>query len=495
MNPFPLQPAWPRTPLEVNDLFARQRDGDPLGVAVHRFMALYACFAAGLSTSIVEWSALPLLICFLVRMTGQHRILRPLWFDSVGLLTVAWAALLTLSMLYSAASGRDVLTDWQSIRYAGFVIALWPVLDIRAWLIRALIAGLLVGQGAQLLQFLQMTFDFRLLPIDRMPGRISGWWEPVVAGSLLCGALGLHLGATLFPPPRGRERGVGSLVPVTQASRDSAARRSSVARVIAFFGVLITLAGILATGTRGAWIGATLLLVFAFLLIMVRVAQASRLCMGDASPQRTSIMRGLLRPLALILLLTTLSLGAVALFAGQGLRDRYHRGVDEVRAALTEQNYATDTGLRIAMWKWAIAASRTHPLLGVGSGGYQPFVRSQTPESAATLGAPAQAIPLVHRHAHSWYLHTLAVTGLLGFATLFLLFVRAVVSGLRPPASPDGVLPNPHNLGPALALIGLACAGLFDPITVNAQTSYLFWILIALCLPSRPRDIANGAGA
>ena len=469
---FPPAPLWPRSPLEVNNLFARQRTGDPLGVAIHRFMALYACFAAGLSTSIVEWSALPLLICFLVRMTGQHRILRPLWFDPVGMLTIAWAVLLSLSMLYSAASGREVLSDWQSIRYAGFVMALWPVLDIRTWLIRALIAGLLVGQSAQLLQFLQMTFDFRLLPIDRMPGRISGWWEPVVAGSLLCGALGLHLGAAVFPTVR-----------VAQASRlclsESATRRSSKLRAVALVGVLITLAGILATGTRGAWIGAAMLLCFTLALVAFRASSRARI----------------LRPAIALAIVAAIAFAAVTLFAGKGLQDRYHRGVEEVRAALTEQNYATDTGLRIAMWKWAIAASRTHPILGVGSGGYQPFVRSQTPESAAALSAPAQAIPLVHRHAHSWYLHTLAVTGILGFATLFLLYVRAVVSGLRPPAPAGGVLANPHAAGPALALIGLACAGLFDPITVNAQTSYLFWILIALCLPSRPCDISGGAGA
>lgn len=458
MSPYPI--PFPRSPFEVNDLFARQRFADPIGHNIHTALAAAACLCAGLPTFIYEWAGLPLLICFFIRMTAHHRVCRPVWCDVVALLSVAWAALLSLSLLWSPATGRALLSDWQAIRYIGFVLAIWPVLDRRNVLICALIIGLLIGQASQALQYLQDTLHFRLLPLDRMPGRISGWWDPVVAGSLLCAALGLHLA----PAVRVAQASLGGRL----YSRDSGPRHAFKFRAFALLGALISLTGILATGTRGAWIGAAMLLCIAFVLAAFHASSRARS----------------VRPAIALAIVAVVALGSVALFAGQGLRDRYHRGVSEVHAALTEQNYTSDTGLRIAMWRWAIAAARTHPITGLGSGGYQPWVRAQTPETAADLSAPAQAIPLVHAHAHSWYLHTLTVTGIVGCAILFSMTFLAIRAGLRGPRA--FARSSGYAAGPALALIGLACAGLFDPITVNAQTNYLFWLLIALCLPMRP---------
>jgi hypothetical protein len=44
-----------------------------------------------------------------------------------------------------------------------------------------------------------------------------------------------------------------------------------------------------------------------------------------------------------------------------------------------------------------------------------------------------------------------------------------------------------YDAGPPLALVGLAAAGLFDTIHVNQQTANLLFILLALCVPMRPR--------
>ncbi|MBY0398295.1 MAG: hypothetical protein K2X91_17760 [Thermoleophilia bacterium] len=93
---------------------------------------------------------------------------------------------------------------------------------------------------------------------------------------------------------------------------------------------------------------------------------------------------------------------------------------------------------------------------------------------------------MLHALAHSWYLHTLATTGLLGAALLFGALILAIRSGLRGPR--DGARPIGYDAAPPLGLIGLAAAGLFDTITINQQTAFLFFVLFALCLPTRPRS-------
>src|SRR5690606_40313370 len=70
------------------------------------------------------------------------------------------------------------------------------------------------------------TCALPILPTwNRLPGRNSGWWDPVIAGSLLTAALGLHLPAALWG--------------------------KKVWRALGIAGCAITLPGILATGTRG----------------------------------------------------------------------------------------------------------------------------------------------------------------------------------------------------------------------------------------------------
>src|SRR5260370_1073623 len=86
---------------------------------------------------------------------------------------------------------------------------------------------------------------------------------------------------------------------------------------------------------------------------------------------------------------------------------------------------------RDRQWRWGWAALRTHPLFGVGAGGYRPWVRSRTEEEAAELHAPAGAIMHVHSHAHSWYVHTFATLGVIGGALLLWLVGTAIPAALR----------------------------------------------------------------
>jgi hypothetical protein len=110
-------------------------------------------------------------------------------------------------------------------------------------------------------------------------------------------------------------------------------------------------------------------------------------------------------------------------------------------------------------------------------------VRSQTPETAAKLGVPFEAAPNVHAQAHSVYFHTLATGGLIGLTLFGLLGLGAVRLTLRTAGA------HWTDLAPALGLVGLACAGLFDTVTVNQQPSYFFYLLLPFCLPTRPRSV------
>lgn len=435
----------PQSAAQVEALFAAQRSADPIGVRIHLALALGACFFAGWSTSYVEWCAVPVLLCFLVRMTGRHRILEPLAFDRVLHLLLAWGAWVGLSVLWSSGPNfKAWQVDIQPLRFLALAVILWPVMDHRRWLILTLMAGIACGQCAQLIHLTTLQLGSSWMPFHRMPGRITGWWDPVSGGTVLCAGLGLWLAPALF--------GIGRW------------------RIFGALGVAVTLVCIGLTGTRGAWIGAAGLCTLSIAIALYKVRPRSRI----------------LIPVVAIFILALLGGGAAYLAAGPRISDRLHRGVEEVRAAFDSKDYTTDTGLRIAMWQWAAAAAKERPIVGVGAGGYQPWVRSQTPETAAALHAPIEAAPEVHAQAHSWYLHTLATTGLVGLTLLGLLSWSALKSGLAAHPGPSDLL-HSLSMGPALALIGLACAGLFDTITVNQQPDFLFYLLIALCLPSRPR--------
>ncbi len=50
------------------------------------------------------------------------------------------------------------------------------------------------------------------MTFDRLPGRNSGWWQPVVGGTMLTAGVGLHLPAALTGRGKWRLIGVFGLV-------------------------------------------------------------------------------------------------------------------------------------------------------------------------------------------------------------------------------------------------------------------------------------------
>lgn len=444
-----------QTPAEVDELFLRQRRGDPTGYRIQLVLTLLGCGLLFGPTFAVEFAWLPALICFLVRMTGQHAVLEPLAFDRVLWAALAFWGLATASVLWTFGDRSAWFGDVQGVRFIPALFIVWCVLDRRSWLIVAILIGGTIGLLSQVAHLIDVNTGGALgLPIHRMPGRISGWWDPVVGGSMLSALLGMWLAPALW----GRAwtvRGLGAL------------------------GACATVGGILLTGTRGAWIAAALLLPVAAGIAAWRVRPARRV----------------LVPIAALVILGAIGAGGGWLLAGEGAKARVRNAANDVRLVFESRNYDSDTGMRLAMWRWAIAAFRDHPALGVGSGGYHSWVRSRSAEQAAALDAPAEVAPLVHAHAHSWSLHTLATLGAAGVLTLLAMLGCAIWAGLT---TRDDERDNALAAAPALGVIGLALAGIFDTITVNQQTTILLCVLLGLCLARRPaehRPIAGGTPA
>lgn len=434
-----------QSPAQVEGLFERQRTGDRIGYRIQLVLTLAACGMVCGPTFVVEFAWVPALICFLVRMTGQHAVLEPLAFDRVLWLTLAFWSLAAVSVLWTFGDRAAWLGDVQGVRFFPVLLIIWCVLDLRSWVIVALLAGGTLGLVAQVAHLIDVKSGGMLeLPIARMPGRISGWWDPVSGGTLLVGLLGVWL------------------APVFWA-------RSRRARVLGVLGASATLAGVLMTGTRGAWIASAMLVP----------------CAAGVAMWRVRPLKRVLVPVMAIVVAGGIGLSWAWALGGDGLRERVKSAAGEVRMVFESRNYDSDTGMRLAMWEWALAAWRSEPILGVGAGGYPSWVRSRTPEQAAALGAPAETAGRVHAHAHSWLLHVLATLGSVGGIVLLVVLALGVWSGLTAREDErDGAL----AAGPALGIIGLALAGLFDTVTVNQQTTLMLCVLLALCLARRPSD-------
>lgn len=476
---------WTRqTPDEIDALFARQRGSDPFGTRLHLWAGVAACFLAGFPTTYVTWAALPVLAVWLVRMWTHHRVLGPLWWEATARLALAWSAWLLASLAWSddRATGLD---EAGALAFLLLIPALYPLLDRRDLLLRALCAGLLLGVGVQALHVVDTFAGQGWFRWGRLPGRYSGWWDPVVGGSLLCGLVGIAgglLSAAIMR--RGRLAGLGLLV--------------------------AGIAGTIATGSRGAWIACTLTMGASTLLcalVWMRRGDARARTEGD---RRRFGWRGWTAAVGALAVLLTIAASVV--LATPSLRARFEEGQNEVRAAVQSRDYSTFTGARVAMWEWAWAAWKSHPVAGVGAGGYRAWVRAQTERAVAEAGsgrapgpgdelsAPGPVVfgtdgnarEIVHAHAHGLVPQVAATTGAVGVVLVLGLMlwplIRETRDLTRRHAATAGVAPgfDTSAWACAMGLLGLAFAGLFDSITVNQQTWYLTSVLLALGVGHRP---------
>lgn len=415
----------------MNDAIDRQHRRDLIGVRLQWLFIVVGLVVFTTSTSATEIALAPAAVYTFIRLNNTWRCYPSCLLQPILLLSVAFVAWSALTLLWTPdpAQGLDELAK---VRVLGLWLILWPLMQARRWFIGALCIGFALGNLVQTLHVIGTALDLPLLQWNRHLGRNSGWWDPVVGGTLLTGALGLHLPAALMG--RGRWRFIGAT------------------------GCVVTGMGVLATGTRGAWIAsAALVVVSLFIAGVVRLR--------ERWPSARSLLAGL------CVLVLTLALGW--LVAGGLVQSRVTEAREELSRA-AQGDYDSFTGARLLMGRWGVEAIRERPIGGVGLGGYAAHVRSTHPDEA---GLP------VHDHAHNTLIQIGATTGLVGVGLALGVFVLALRSGFVMQA---GERLGSYDAGPAFALMGLFLAGGFDVVHLNAQTAALLGVLLVLCSGARP---------
>lgn len=411
--------------------FDRMHRQDSIGDRIHLALACLGLFLVAGPVTVTELAFAPLLVFFFIRVKNTG----PLWIHGFGqpavLAALGLAGWLGVTLLWSPdrAQGLDEIVRLRWFLLAGL---LYPVIERRGTLVLALALGLIASGLAQLLsglEALRPPFPFR------HPGRVSGWWQPVVAGSMQVGAVGLFLPAALV--------GVGR------------------ARWIGGVGLAVALAGLLASGTRGAWLAGGVLVVVGAALVLRRAGRRDRLV-------AVGVLAGGL-----------LAAGAVGLANRDGIALRLDQARAELAAAASG-DLDTNTGGRLGVMRAAAGAGLARPW-GLGAGGIKSGASERYgPDHAAVLD-----------HAHCTPLHLWGVGGVPAVVLAGLLYWTIIRAGVRAGrAAGAGSLER----GVPYAVGGLLLAGLFDAVHLNTHTGAMMGVVAALSPAWRPGVVAGRRG-
>ncbi len=211
---------------------------------------------------------------------------------------------------------------------------------------------------------------------------------------------------------------------------------------------LLTLAGLVATFTRGAWIGFG-----AGVLALLPGSRHGRI--------------------ALVAGLVVLTLAFLA--GPAAVRQRFLSMSDPEEATVKERRYMWESG--IAMW-------RAHPWLGLGPGGVKrEYARFALPEARKQRTG----------HVHNTPLQILVERGVLGLAAWIWIWAAFYVEAVRAirRLPPDDVGARRLVLGSAAAITGFLVNGLSEYNFGDSEVALVAWTLVALpWVVGRPRAVS-----
>lgn len=433
------------SPERTRRAFEYQFERDALGHRIHTIVAMITLVGICGPTFVAELALIPLTAYSAIRVLNVWRCWVVASLSPVGMMMLALGVWTWISLLWThdLTQGIDEALNTRWILLPGM---LWPVLDQRRKLIVALIVGMLCANVAQVVHAIGVRFDIPEIRFPRMPDRNSAWWYPVVGGSMLTAALGLHLPAAVLGKGR--------------------------ARLLGAAGSLITVVAILATGTRGAMLAAMGLIAIVLAIAGIRVMRSGGL------RSRRSILP---------IVVGTLALAGAAILTGPGLARRFDAARIDLERAIEQKDFYSDTGGRLIMaWK-GIEATAAHPVIGVGIGGYRAWAvadlerKGIDPKSRNIQG-----------HAHNAWIHIACSLGipalLLSIAALTAALIGSRAGGIDERGQMRCIGIGTHDAGPTFALIGLILVAMFDPIVTNMQTSALLCALMGLCVMPRPAE-------
>lgn len=412
--------------------------------------------AAGLlvagPTSLAEIAVIPPALVFAVFVPWTWRLWGDAWRRPVLGLLLLFAFWLALGLAWSPDPALG-LEEFGNLRFFAVVLLLIPAMRLtatgRSRLIAGLAAGFLVGHVVQALNaWAVLGGGPESLEFGRSTDRLSGWWDPAVAGTVLTAALGLHLPPALMGTGRTRRIGLG--------------------------GAAVTMVGLLATGSRGGWIASALLCSLVFVVAAVRAARLRRGCVS----------------LTIGVALLVIVLASAAFVFRDAISARIDLAREQMISAAGGDYEGTD-GERLRLKRAALDAFAAHPIAGVGTGGFGVW---DAERGGGTAG--------VHGHAHDTLLHVAASNGAVGVVLLVAVAGVGVVRGLRW-TRVEGL--GSYAAGPVFALLGLVFTTPFDTLHVSGSAAAVTGFVLALCahppgedgfefiVPIRRRTGAGGA--
>ncbi|MEM0982339.1 MAG: O-antigen ligase family protein [Planctomycetota bacterium] len=397
-----------------------------------------------LPTTFMEFSVVPLVLVCLVGIQHTHRGIDQIFREPAVIPALALSAWIALGLVWSPdpAQGGEELA---SLRWLLAIPLLRPAVNRhRRALVLALLAGFALGHAVQVINAVAVfSKGPDWLIMGRTTTRLSGWWDPAVAGTTLTAAVGLALAGAIWG--RGKDRLIGCA------------------------SLLLAIAGLLATGSRGGWLATAALLTTTAVIAIAAAPESWRgkLTLGAA---------GLAAVIAI-----------AAVIARPVIAPRVESAARDIRLALDDDNYQSDTGGRILMKELALDLAARHAITGVGTGGFGVSAR----ELAEQRDLPERVVRVrVHDHAHDTPLHLVSTNGLIGLVLGAWLIAGITRSALATRNDRTG-FHRGFQHGPALALLGLAFAMPFDTLYVSAHAVSLTGFLIALAqiglTPGAPR--------
>jgi O-antigen ligase len=382
---------------------------------------------------------------------GAHRLAVPIWLWGIFL----WALLLALAFSpYSRAEATKELLRWSEAFLIWLMILALPR---RPWHVAGLLACLLLAPAAEALIGVAQFFtgngppSFRIsptLPFVRAYGTIG---QPNSFGGYM--NMAWPLAAALF--------GFQILDFGLSVKSKIQNLRSKILLILgSWLLLLVLLLALAASLSRGAWVGAAC------------GAAGMALALGSRARRWA---------------LAALGLGAVALgLGGTGLLPevlagrltsitRYLAIFDAGAVVITPQNFAVVERMAQMQAGWSMFLA--HPLTGVGPGNY-------TPAYPSFAVGPWYAS---RGHAHNYYIHMLAETGVIGtLAYLALLagIIRQAIATLR---AENGTIWRSAAIGCCGIIAAVAGHDLFENLHVlsmGIQLAAIWGLLIVLEKPA-----------
>ena len=242
------------------------------------------------------------------------------------------------------------------------------------------------------------------------------------------------------------------------------------ARGLALVGAGVIGGGLVASWSRGAWLGAG-----AAAIVVAAGGAISRAFDRMASLAVAGVVAG---AAGLAIVSGGSLLGTIAGRLGELIP---YIGAGDVRyLAVTEENFALVD--RLAHWQAAVAMISDNPILGVGIGNY--------PAAYPQFAAPGW--PDALGHAHNYYLNVAAETGLLGLAGYLSLWVGIALLAWRAlRRAEDGW--RPLGVGAAAGLAAMAVHSGFDNLFVHGL-NLQFALLVALVAAAARKPVREDHG-